>query len=343
VGNTGVGAAALGVATTGFWNTALGASALAAVTTGRRNTAIGYQALRDNNADGNTAVGNFALAQNETGLANVAVGDGTLSVNVSGGENTAVGRSALPANVEGHQNTAIGGAALLMGTSTYRNTAVGYHALSANAAGTLNTAVGALALRHNTATNNIALGYLAGETSTTGSNNIFIGSAAGAAAEGNTIRIGTTQTATYVAGISGQTSAMGVPVLVNGSGKLGITTSSQRFKVDVRDIGDASAALSSLRPVAFRYAAALDPDRVVQYGLIAEEVAQVWPELVVRDAQGRPETVRYHQLVPLLLNELQRTDASLRAVADAQAKEIAQLRNRLAALEAAHAAADRPR
>jgi hypothetical protein len=158
------------------------------------------------------------------------------------------------------------------------------------------------------------------------------------AGESNTIRIGDAQTATFMAGISGATSAGGVAVFVNGSGQLGTTTSSRRFKEDIREIADESDGLMSLRPVAFKYKPEIDPTGFAQYGLIAEEVAEVYPDLVVFDRDGKPETVRYHLVNALLLNEVQKQ----RRTAEAQGRKIEQqegeivaLQERLAALEAA--------
>jgi hypothetical protein len=140
---------------------------------------------------------------------------------------------------------------------------------------------------------------------TTGDNNIDIGHN-GVAGESNTIRIGVNHVATYIAGIAGATSAGGVAVFVDGAGHLGTITSSARFKEDIQDIGDGSSALMKLRPVRFHYKQDVDPSGVEQYGLVAEEVAKVYPDLVVYDEKGEPQTVRYHFVNALLLNEVQR-------------------------------------
>jgi hypothetical protein len=166
-----------------------------------------------------------------------------------------------------------------------------------------------------TGTRNIAIGFQAGASVTTGSDNIHIGTE-GSPGDSDTIRIGTAaQTATFVGGIHGATSSGGIAVLVNSSGQLGTTTSSRRFKEDIADVGSLSAKLLELRPVKFHYRReALHADdaarleRPLELGLIAEEVAEVLPELVVYDDEGAPYTVRYHLLVPLLLAELQRQE-----------------------------------
>jgi Chaperone of endosialidase len=257
----------------GFRNTFLGVGAGNFTMTGEDNTGIGYQAVNFNNAGaGNTGVGSYALEGNFSGNANTAVGHIAMRFNETGSSNTAIGYSALAFNTAGGQNTGIGYEALL------------------SVSGSTNTAIG----------------YRAGANLTTGSNNICIGNA-GVVGESNTLRIGSgTQSATFVAGISGQTSPGGVPVGVNSSGKLGTTVSSRRFKRDIREIGAESDGLMRLHPVAFRYKPELDPTGLVQYGLIAEEVAEVYPNLVASDRDGRPEAVRYNLINALILNEVQK-------------------------------------
>jgi hypothetical protein len=154
---------------------------------------------------------------------------------------------------------------------------------------------------------------------TTGSNNIDIYDG-GVADESNTIRIGTvgTQTATYIAGISGATSSSGVAVYVNSNGQLGTTTSSARFKEDIRDMGDSTNGLMKLRPVRFRYKKDIDLSSLEEYGLVAEEVAKVYPDLVVYDKKGQPQTVRYHFVNAMLLNEVQKQAREI----DAQRQQI---------------------
>ena len=236
---------------------------------------------------------------------------------------TALGRSALAATKTPMSNgsygahTAVGDRALeqfdagLTGHSG--NTAVGARTLSsltaASYSASYNTAVGYQALRSLTLGNyNIALGDLAGLNLTTGSDNIYIGHG-GVANESNTMRLGQYSQNVYVGGIHGKTSGGGIGVFINADGKLGTLTSSGRFKSNVRPIGPLSDRLFSLKPVAFEYTKDLDPETLPQFGLLAEDVEKHFPELLARDADGKPYTVRYHLLVPLLLNELQKQRA----------------------------------
>jgi hypothetical protein len=185
------------------------------------------------------------------------------------------------------------------------NTATGYQALNRNASGFFNTANGYGALKnHTTGDNNIALGYFAGGGLTTGFNNIDIGNS-GVGVKSNTIRIGDNiNTATYVAGIAGQTvGAGGSTCYVDNAGKLGVFLSARRFKTDIADMAAASEALLALRPVTFHYKAELDKTCTPQFGLAAEEVAKVNPDLVSHDAKGDIYTVRYEAVNAMLLNE----------------------------------------
>ena len=212
---------------------------------------------------------------------------------------------ALESNTTGVFNTAVGLKALLKNTTGTSNTAIGLTALSNNSSGISNTAVGVNALINNsTGGNNIALGVGAGAALTTGNNNIDIGNG-GVAAEANTILIGHqgSQTATFIAGISG-ISVTGDAVVVSNTGQLGIVVSSARYKRDIHDMDAVSDNLMKLRPVTFRYKS--DPTGTRQYGLIAEEVARMYPELVTIGADGRVESVHYHELIPMLLNEIQK-------------------------------------
>ena len=186
-----------------------------------------------------------------------------------------------------------------------------------------------------TGNNNIALGWEAGDNLTTGSNNIEIGSP-GVPDEDSTIRLGTqgTQTATFIAGVS-STAIMGVDVVVGSDGQLGVAASSLRYKRDVRSLDNRSQRLWQLRPVTFRYKQ--DPQGQRQYGLIAEEVAKVFPELVVRGSKGELESVQYRELIPLMLNEMQHQQA---AVATLKA-ENASLEARLSRLEESRTVASR--
>ena len=255
--------------TTGEFNTASGAQALFSNTTGSKNTADGFDALFNNTGSNNTATGVSALYSNTTGGGNTASGYQALLNNTTGGGNTASGNQALLSNTTGNSNTAIGGGAL------FHNT---------------------------TGSVNVAVGDFAGGNLTTGDVNIDILSP-GVAGETNTIRIGVTQTQTFIAGISGQTASGGAAVFVNSDGKLGTFNSSARFKDEIKPMGKASEAILGLKPVSFRYKKEIDPQRIPQFGLVAEEVEKVNPDLIIRDPKGKPHTVRYEQINAMLLNE----------------------------------------
>ncbi len=292
--------------TTGSNNTALGSQALFSLTTGIQNTATGAQALKNNTADRNTADGFQALVNNTTGNDNVATGWRALFQNTTGFRNTAIGSGALGRTFNFGQNTAVGFRSQANNNGANGNTSVGDSALYNNV-NDLNTAVGLQALMNNNAgTANIALGVLAGLNITDGSANIDIGNQ-GVAGDSNTIRIGTmtgsfSQTATFIAGISGTTVA-GTPVVINGDGQLGVSASSERFKQDIRAMNKASEPIFALKPVTFRYKDDIDARRIPQFGLVAEDVAKVNPDLVVLDRNGKPFTVRYDAVNAMLLNE----------------------------------------
>jgi hypothetical protein len=326
--NTAVGAAALLLNTTGEHNTAVGIDALQNNTIGGDNTATGFDALENNTIGvNNTANGSTALALNTTGSANTASGFDALFSNTSGGGNTATGALALVNNTMGGENTAVGGDALLSNTTGSNNTALGFDALFYNRRGNNNTAIGVDALYSNTrGINNIAVGDSAGANLTTGNDNIDIGNA-GVAGEAKTIRIGTTgtQTNAYIAGISGATVPTGVAVIVDTSGHLGTTTSSARFKEDIKPMENASEAILALKPVIFRYKHELDHEGIPQFGLVAEQVEKVNPDLVARDEQGKPYTVRYEAVNAMLLNEFlkeHRKNEEQQAIIERQQKQI---------------------
>ena len=270
-------------------NTAEGNNALFSLTTGINNTAIGGSALYYNTTGNhNTATGNQALYSNTTGNNNTATGAFALSSNQGGSNNTANGYSALSSNQSGGNNTADGEYALFYNTTGNNNTASGFETLNNNTTGS----------------NNIALGFQAGFNRTTGSNNIDIGNK-GAAGKSNVIRIGTngTQKNAYIAGISGVTVAGGVGVIIDTDGHLGTIVSSARFKDGIKPMDKASEAILALKPVTFRYKKELDPDGIPQFGLVAEQVEKVNPDLVARDDQGNAYTVRYEAVNAMLLNE----------------------------------------
>jgi hypothetical protein len=284
-------------------NTAEGDNALFSLTTGSNNTAIGSQALYSNTSGGdNTANGLNALRSNTTGSNNTANGAEALKNNTAGGGNTANGAGALSSNTTGLDNTANGVSALDSNTTGCNNTANGKDALFSNTTGHDNTAIGAYALHNNTTgRDNIALGPKAG-SSTTGSYNIAIGHL-GVAGDSSTIRIGSTHKNTYIAVIYGVPIAKGYEVVIDSSGQLGTKISSVHFKDEIKPMDTASEAIHALKPVTFRYKKELDPDRISQFGLVAEEVEKVNPDLVAHDEQGKPYTVRYEAVNAMLLNE----------------------------------------
>ena len=358
--NTCIGSFALRDNATGSENTALGADAMIGNTTGRYNTAAGFQVMYENfegdhnsafgmqslfhnQGNSNTAIGSFSMHFNRSGANNTATGMELLKQNIEGSSNTAMGSNAMLGNQSGSFNTAVGAGALLLNIEGSNNTASGYRAASSQM-GNRNTSFGFQAgYRANASiagSNNIAVGADAGSAWTTGSNNIAMGSP-GVAGDVNTIRIGTpgTQARTFIAGIRGATVARrgASAVLIDATGQLGTVRSSMRYKEDVHPMGNASSPLLELRPVTFRYKLA-DPDgtKPIQYGLIAEEVEKVMPDLVVRNEDGSVETVAYHILPSLLLNEYQKQNRELletRAALAAMQSELAALKlavNRLA-------------
>jgi trimeric autotransporter adhesin len=241
----------------------------------------------------------------QPGNNNTASGFRALFGNTEGSYNTAVGHHALANNSTGEQNTASGFSALFSNTEGVSNTANGQSALMENTTGNNNVAVGIGALGFNsTGSNNIAVGQSAGANLTTGDNNIDIGNV-GVAGESDTIRIGTqgTQTRTFIAGIRGTPIMGGVPVGVKSDGQLGVKPSSARYKQAIQPMAKASEAILALKPVTFRYEKELDPKGALQFGLVAEEVAKVNPDLIVADDQGNPFTVRYEEVNAMLLNE----------------------------------------
>ena len=293
-------------------NTAEGQSALFSLTTGQGNTAVGFKALFSNTSgfsntangngamfstttgEGNTAVGASALSANTTGVANVAVGAGALVANTNSASNTAVGSNALSANTTGSENTAIGDEALTISNGT-NNSALGHFALFRNTSGNFNTAVGDEALASNTTGNlNIAIGREAGGGIISADNVICIGSNFDAANVSNSCFIGN------IRGVA-TTNADAIPVLVDSAGQLGTASSSRRFKTEIKPMDQASESILALKPVTFHYQS--DKKSTPQFGLIAEEVADVNPNLVVRDKNGDIYTVRYDAVNAMLLNE----------------------------------------
>jgi hypothetical protein len=299
---TAEGCEALNSLTGGAANTALGWRSLFSTTDGSFNTGVGVGALVLNNGSSNTAVGAAALLLNSTGSNNTAVGSGTLLNNTTD-RNTAVGANALGADNSGTDNCAVGFEALTSDTTGGANTAVGRGALDQNVTGNFNTAIGKDA------------GGLA-----TGSGNVYIGHlVAGVAGENNH---------TYIRNIEG-TSVNGVGsdiVTINlTTGLLGHASSSRRYKEDIRPMDTTSEALYRLHPVTFRYKKEIDRTQSTAFGLIAEEVAKVNPNLIACNSQGQPESVHYEMVNAMLLNEFlkeHQTVQELKATVVQQQKEM---------------------
>jgi Chaperone of endosialidase len=296
--NTATGLAALGDNTTGSFNTANGANALLTNTTGGNNTAIGYQALQSNTtANGNTATGFQALLNNATGGFNTAIGTTALISNTTGFGNVAVGFQTLQTNTIGGSNTAIGATAL-QSTTGGGNTAIGNGALFKNSTGDSNT----------------ALGISAGSNITTATNVICIGS------DGANVN-----SSCFIGNIRGVTTANtdAIPVLIDSTGQLGTVSSSHRYKTNIQAMDEVSQAILDLKPVIFHYKS--DATKAAQFGLIAEEVAEVNPDLVVHDKNGEIYTVRYEVVNAMLLNEFLKEHRKIQE----QEATIAQLRKDL--------------
>jgi hypothetical protein len=280
-GNTALGFAALKFLTTGDNNTAVGVNSLLFVTDAIQNTAVGQAALQKNNADGETAVGFQALASNTTGDENVATGFQALASNVAGESNTAVGYQALLSN-DGDDNTAVGTEALWDSTTGIQNTAIGSYALYGNVDGNSNTAVG----------------VGAGDLHVHGDGNVYIGQEVeGLATESNHTYIRNINT-TSVSGMGTDT------VTVNlSTGLLGHLSSSGRYKEDIKPMDKASEVLYQLNPVTYRYKKEIDETQSLDYGLVAEDVVKVDPNLANRNRDGQVESVRYNAIYNMMLNE----------------------------------------
>jgi trimeric autotransporter adhesin len=320
--NTAVGDQAL-VSSSGGFNTAEGFRALFSNTIANYNTAVGAEALLNNRGNNNTAVGALALSSNTgdpsngSGVFNNAVGANSLFFNTIGSSNNAFGESALFNNSIASGNTALGDLALGNndGSATgdaSANTAVGAGALFSNVDGDSNNALGFNALGSNiNGSANSAIGVDALSNATTGSLNVAIGDSAGqnVSSASNVICIGANvaggnvSNSCFIGSIFGQTSSAGSAVFINSDGKLGTTTSSQRFKEQIRAMDSTSEAIFALKPVTFRYKKEIDPAGISQFGLVAEDVEKVNPDLVVRDKEGKPYSVRYEQVNAMLLNE----------------------------------------
>src|SRR5947207_111008 len=295
------------------FNTAEGDNALQSLTSGTSNTAIGFDALVSNTTgSNNTAAGIGALGSNTTGSDNTANGFGALLLNTTGPNNTAVGFEVLFANSTGFENAGTGSRALFANTTGFHNTADGFSALVRNTTGNNNTANGDVALSNNTTGNfNTTDGAHSLENNSTGSANTALGFGAGnnVTTAGNVICIGSgvvganVSNSCFIGSVFGQTSSGGAAVFINSSGKLGTITSSRRFKEQIRPMAQSSEVLFALKPVIFRYKKEIEPQKIPQFGLVAEDVEAVDPDLVVRDEDGKVNTVRYEAINAMLLNE----------------------------------------
>ena len=278
-------------------NTAFGHSPLRFNIFGKQNTATGAFALNKNGlGDDNTATGFQAMLESGTGSRNTATGQSALQHNGTlGNDNTATGASALYRNTHGFSNTASGASSLFANTTGSRNMAAGFQALHRNTTGERNTAIGDGSLSNNTTGSfNVALGAGAGSGVITANDVICIGRAVNGVNVSGTCFIGN------IRGVTTQ-NANALPVVIDGAGQLGTVASSERFKKDIAIMGQASEGILSLRPVTFHYKT--DGENTPQFGLIAEEVAKVNPNLVVRDKNGEIYTVRYEAVNAMLLNE----------------------------------------
>jgi hypothetical protein len=316
---------------------------------GTTNTFSGYKAGYSNTSGGSNAFyGWSAGVSNTIGCCNTFAGWAAGYNNTVGGGGTFIGYGAGYSNTQGTQNTFVGSGAGANNTGGADNTFTGNAAGASNTIGSANTFYGFGAGPNNTIGSvNIFVGLNAGMNNTSGSSNVYIANAGPqTGAESNAIRIGTQgtgqgqQDTAYVAGIYGSISSSGIPVYINSLGQLGTQTSSLRFKEQVRDMDDSTDALMKLRPVTFLYKPEYaNGERTLQYGLIAEEVAKIYPELVAYDKDGQPYSVRYQYLSTMLLNEFQKqyqraeqqaaTVASQQAKIEGQQREIDSLRQQL--------------
>ena len=321
--NTALGAYSLFSTTTASFNTAVGAGALD-LNTGESNTAVGVAALLLNTGTENTAVGVDALGLNTAGEFNAAVGAFALYNNIDGNGNTAVGSSALTANTTGNSNTAIGTSALVDNVSGFENVGIGGAALFTNVDGHDNIAVGQAALSNNThGSNNIAVGEFAGLAVTTSNNVIAIG------VQGQDV-----SDSCFIGNIFNAMAPSGSGVFIDANNRLGTITSSKRFKEDIKPIGKSSEALLELKPVTFRYKKEIDAAARSQFGLVAEDVEKVNPDLVVRDKEGKPYSVRYDQVNAMLLNEFLKEHQTVQELKSAAVKQEAMIASQQKQIEA---------
>jgi uncharacterized coiled-coil protein SlyX len=311
---------------TGNNNVATGFNTLFSNTSGNNNTGNGFRTLTFNNGDDNTATGFNGLYNNRTGVENTATGSQALFKNFDASDNTGTGFQALFNNTTSTFNVAVGDFALASfnGTTAFdgANTALGSIALSAETSGEENTAVGRRALEFLTAgSENTAVGWRAGDNVITASGVVCIGSFTTGADVSNT---------TYIRNIN-TTSVNGAGtdfVTVNlSTGLLGHVSSSRRYKENIKPMDNASEALYRLKPVSYRYKKEIDPTQSLEYGLVAEDVANVNPNLAIRNGKGQIESVRYTAVNAMMLNEFlkeHRTVEDLKSTVAKQEAIIAQ-------------------
>ena len=358
--NTAEGTNALRNLTTGAANTAVGWYSLFSDTDASFNTATGAGTLLFNTADGNTAFGTAALLFNTSGNDNTALGTAALLNNTTGTVNTAVGTDALRNNTDGHFNTAVGEQALVSNLSGQENTAIGYAALANHPTGNSNTAVGTSALLNVTGAQNTAIGAHALQSNETGNNNTAIGNntllsstgsgnialgqnaGAGVTTANNVTCIGTSGANVDNGCFIGRIYTNAQPIVgtdpdsvtITSTGRLGRgNVSSRRYKHDIQPMDKASEALFSLEPVSFRYKKEYDSTQTLAFGLIAEEVAEVYPNLVGRNSKGEPESVRYEQINAMLLNEFLKEHRKVEKLEATVAELAAQLQKLTARME----------
>lgn len=330
-------------ATLGLSGVSLGFGLFQSGSPGQVSLSVDFNSIKSGLRVSEPASGSFGMGPNaltsagSDAFANTAFGDAALFHTTTGDWNSAFGHEALPQNTTGFGNTAVGGLAMRSNVGGDDNTAVGTDALEDLVSSNGNTAIGSGAL-HNLilGNNNIAIGKTAGGSLVAGSNNVYLASG-GVNLDNYTTRIGLPNPGSqaYIHGIRGVTTgfANAIPVVVDSAGQLGTISSSRRFKQEINDLGGIASALQNLRPVSFRYTKPfVDGGKPVQYGLIAEEVADVLPELVAYDADGEPETVMYHVLPTLLVAEIQRLErerAQLESRVEALARELASFKERI--------------
>src|SRR5438552_4582369 len=368
--NTAVGTAAMILNLSGSQNVAVGTNALVNNLTGSGNNAVGSFALYNNDssglghANGNNAFGNFALTSNVDGTTNSAFGDAALFSNINARENTAIGNAALFnndssgngfasfntavgtgalfSNTDGGSNTAVGAFALASNDTGNSNTAVGVSALPVNVSGIENTAIGGAALFTNEdGSHNVAVGQAALSNNTHGSNNVAVGEFAGLAVttSNNVICIGDNvqgqdlSDSCFIGNIFNAMSPSGSAVFIDANNRLGTITSSKRFKEEIEPMDEVSGVLFTLKPVTFRYKKEIDPAGTQQLGLVAEDVEKVNPNLVVRDKEGKPYSVRYDQVNAMLLNEFLKEHRKVEKLEATVAEQQASFQSKLAEQE----------